>query len=357
MAKKMMRYLEEQPAVWQSILHGAACGRAAKNWRASSIKRILIVGSGSSCNAGLCAQKLFEERLGLETTVVPPTGAAAKAALLPPAETLALAVTQSGRSTNTLAAVAALRGMGFAVTALTADAASPVARAADAHVPVACGEEDVGPKTKGVTATVLTLYLLGMHLAKARGTLDAAGFDALCAMLETSCSLAEENIRRSKAFCGAHLSTLAAQPHFTAIADGPGHPVAAEGALKVLETLYVPAFAYEFEEYLHGVNNTIAPGQCNLLAPTCKENLARMQALDAYGAAKGCVNFTVTTLAVEDAPRTLRLLGSGSPYAAPFEGMLFFQVLSALGSEHKGIDCDSPKFADFYDALGTKARG
>ena len=351
-----MRYLEEQPAVWRGILHSAACRQAAANWRAGGVKRVLIVGSGSSCNAGLCAQRLFEERLGLETTVAPPTSALAKAALLPPDETLVLAVTQSGRSTNTLAAVTALQGMGFAVTALTADAASPVAGAANAHVPVACGEEAVGPKTKGVTATVLTLYLLGMHLAKARGTLNAAGFDALCAMLEASFSLAGENIRRSKAFCGAHLATLAGQPHFTVIADGPGHPVAAEGALKLLETLYVPAFAYEFEEYLHGVNNTIAPGQCNLLVPTGEETLARVQALDAYSSARGCANFTVTTLAVEEAPRTLRLFGSGSPYAAPFETMLFFQVLSALGSEYKGIDCDSPKFADFYDALGTKAR-
>lgn len=359
MGKQMMASIAEQPRIWRDILNRreALCERALRLW--AGRRRVLIVGSGSSRNAALCTQHFYEDALGIETAVVSSTGVAAPAALMNPDDTVVLAVSQSGRSTNTEAAIALLAAKGFAVVAITADAASAVAKAGDAHVLIACGTETVPAKTKGMTASVLTLYMLGLLAAVRQKRIDAVEAQRLVAFCQAAADHAEENIRRSVAFCEQHMAALATQPHYTLIADGAGLPAAGEGALKLLETLYAPASAYEFEEYLHGVNNTMVRERAHFYLPTHTENLARISALLAYSDRLGCRNWQVSALPVAADERTLTLLGSGSPHTVTFETLLFFQVLSSLGSDHLGHDCDHPRWTDFYSIMGTKsiARG
>lgn len=357
MGKLMMAAIAEQPQVWTKILNRreTLCESALRLW--GNRRRVLIVGSGSSRNAALCAQRFYEDALGIETTVASSTGVAAYAALMAPADIMVLVVSQSGRSTNTEAAIALLAARGFSVVAVTADATSAVAKAGCAHVLIDCGMETVPAKTKGMTASVLTLYVLGLLAAERQKRIGAGEVERLLTLFQAAADHAGENIRRSIAFCEAHLPALATQPHYTLIADGAGLPAAEEGALKLLETLYAPTFAYEFEEYLHGVNNTMGPGRAQFYLPAYAENLPRMCALLGYSDRLGCRNWQVTTLPVAADERTLTLLGSGSPHAAPFETLLFFQVLSSLGSAHLGHDCDRPRWADFYTVMGTKSDG
>jgi glucoselysine-6-phosphate deglycase len=357
MAIKMMKYLEEQPVVWDSILRerGKLFKDLLSGLKDYKPKRILLVGSGSSCNAALLAAQFYEEVLGLEAQAVVPTRLGALPDLLPPDGTLVFAVSQSGRSTSTMRIIERLRKANFTVVAFTADASSFVANACDLHQLIDCGEEDVGPKTKGMTATVLTLYLAGIALCVAQGRFLPEKAESLYQIFARSFAAAPENIRKCRAFCETNLKVLAEQPHFTLISDTIGYPIACEGALKVLETLYVPAAAYEFEEYLHGVNNLIQPGECNLLMPVDPKNFARMHLLDDYCKAHGCIDFIVTSDAEAGFENGLLLEGGESVYTQPFESLLLLQVLSALGSEFKKIDCDKPKFRDFYAVMETKA--
>ncbi len=206
-----------------------------------------------------------------------------------------------------------------------------------------------------MTATVLTLYLAGMVLCSAAGLLSAEKEASLCGDFLRSFTAAPKNISLCREFCEKNTKELSENAHFTFISDSTGYPSCCEGALKVLETLYVPATAYEFEEYLHGVNNIIAPGVCNVLIPVNPENFDRMHKLDDYCRAHGCRNFVVTSAQNSGFEEALQLEGSGSVFTQPFESLLFFQVLSALGSEYKHINCDKPKFTDFYNLLETKA--
>jgi glucoselysine-6-phosphate deglycase len=75
-----------------------------------------------------------------------------------------------------------------------------------------------------------------------------------------------------------------------------------------------------------------------------------------YSDDRGCLNWQVSTLDSKTDERTLALLGSGSPFTAPFETMLFFQVLSTIGSDYLGINCDTPRYPDFYDVMNTKSK-
>lgn len=355
MAEKMLQYIHEQPLVWRHILESRiALTAPLKEVLTDRLpERLLLVGTGSSGNAAMAAKPFMEQLLNREVTFTVPTRLGT---VLPPAqETMVIVISQSGRSTSTLTAVQTLRQAGFQVAAMTSDPASPVARTADLHLLIDCGEESVGPKTKGFTATVLTLYIAAMALAEAFHTVSTSEIAAYESALSCSFDAAASNIQLCRDFCTRYMEQLACQPHFTLIADGFGLATACEGALKMLETLYVPAFAYEFEEYLHGINNTICDGQCNLLVLSDISSAERMLRLDSYCRENGCFNLMVSTLSLlENETCMLQLAGSGAVYTQIFEISLFFQLLSALGSEYKGFDVDKPKFADFYCRMETK---
>lgn len=356
MARRMLEYIKEQPEVWRKITDDReSLFQGAVEKLQQPVKRIVILGSGSSYIASMAAADFYGKMLGLEAAAVVPTRLDGLLRLLNPDETLLIAVSQSGRSTSTIDAVKKWKACGFRILAVTADEQSPVAKESDVHQFIACGEETVGPKTKGMTATVLTLYLLGLALGSAWNLGDQGASDRFLEELNQAIDAAPANIEKSVEFCRNQADLLAVMPHVTILSEDAGYYAALEGALKLLETLYIPAVAYEFEEYLHGVNNTIAPGMCHLYLPAGEKNAKRMAALDHYTREKGCVNFIITVLDWEEGSHVLKLSGNQNPYLSIFETLPAFQVMSVFGSERRNIDCDKPKFPDFYGVLNTKA--
>lgn len=351
MAKLMLEYLESQPQVWRQAcqtLPGLAGQAAREMQRGGPVRRVVMVGSGSSHYAAQAAACLLEQAGGPELFAAVPTRLGQ---LEQPAPgTVYWVVSQSGKSTSTQAAAERLRAAGARVWAVTGDEASPLARCAGGHLLIPCGEERVGPKTKGMTCTLLALWLLGRALAGPGAAKQAAR------QLEPAFAAADRQLALCRAWAAGCAPVLAAAPCLTLVADGPALPLAREGALKLLETLYVPAAAWEFEEYLHGVNNIIGPGAVHLFLLRQGPNRERMQRLVEYCRARGAVCLVVDCDAdpcVDGLRLGLGCQGGGS--GLPYQALLPFQMLSALGSEAKGIDCDHPRYPDFYAALGTKA--
>lgn len=355
MAQKMKLYIEEQPAVWSHIMSSwdSLVKPAMKNLSAGHASAILLIGTGSSLNASQAAKDFFEELVGVETKVIVPTRMGK--CFTPPESTLIFAVSQSGKSTSTAAAVGELMEQGYQVIGVSSDMGSPLAKQCSSHITIDCKEEEVGPKTKGMTATILTLYMIALTAAQIWGRKQDHEIEEYIYHLKKAIEFGNDNIKTCYKFSRIHMKQWVTHPHFTWVSDGIGYPVASESALKVLETLYVPAFAYEFEEYLHGVNNTIEPGECYFWMPSTEENRERMERIYEFCSRKRCACYLITTLETKaDDERTLRLNGTGKWYTQPFETLFFSQVLSALGSEEKGIDCDKPKFPEFYQLMNTK---
>lgn len=356
MAQNMLRFTKEQPVVWKSIVdqRKALCADFVKANLGKNVKRVVMLGSGSSNNASVMAQEFFQKLLGIEVLAVAPTRLGAMRKLLDAETTLCWAVSQSGKSTSTIAVIDELHADGFSVTAVTANPESPIAKQCDSHVLIACGEETVGPKTKGMTATALTLFLMGMELTLAQGKLAQSDYDQTIADLYQSFTLADANIEASIAWSRKNKDLIAKAPHFIIVAEGMNYSVSLEAALKLLETLYIPVFPYEFEEYLHGVGNTIDANSYMFYLVSNSYNRERMLRLNEYSAAHGSNNLLITHGAPTGIENELYLQTSGNDFTLPFETLLPFHVISALNSEDKGIDCDHPKFKDF-SIMGTKA--
>lgn len=372
MAEKMKRYIKEQPQIWQKtlqLLPETVCKAAKEMCGAdAAVRRVVMIGSGSSHYAADAACRLLikDGNIDFFATVPEAMGSLEN----PDENTVYWAVSQSGKSTSTEQAVTRLRKGGARIATFTADPEFPLfdaerlqtAMPAASHAPdgptvpvyveIPCGTEDVGPKTKGMTTTLLTLWLAGQALLC---SFDSQKVAKKASRLIPAFQNFTENLVFSSSFAEVHSALLSAAPCITVIAEGAAFPLAQEGALKLLETLYVPAFAWEFEEYLHGVHNSMAEGSVFLFVLRPGPDLERMKRLAAYCRAQGCVCLLIDCTGHEPADSfTLPLICSGPEEALGYSLLLPFQVISAVVSEYKGIDCDRPRFPDFYAAMGTK---
>ena len=357
MAQRMLAYTREQASVWRAILDGrkTLTEEFVKTHQAEPLHRFVLVGAGSSNTAAQLAKEILERLLQVEVTVAVPTRIDTLLPLLPPSGVVFFAISQSGRSTNTEGAAAKIRAAGRCVAAVTANPQSPVAQLCGSCVPVLCGEETVGPKTKGMTATALTLTLLGMELALAKGLLTEAKYQETIEALYRAADCAAENVEASATWCTRH-KELASAPHMIVVADGMTLPAAMEGALKILETLYIPVFAYEFEEYLHGVGNTINADSWLIFLSSDTGDRQRFMRLYEFAGEHGSHNYMISAGASAGCEGELCLRSSGNELTLPFEVLMPFHVISALLSEEKGINCDLPQFSDFAQRLNTKAQ-
>lgn len=355
MGEKMKQYIKEQPAVWQHILDArkALTADFVAAFRSTDFKRLVLVGSGSSCNASRMAKNFFEAQLGIETAVIEPTRLAPVMKLYGEGA-IFIASSQGGGSTSTLATVKEIRAAGYRVAGITTDTTSPIAQSCDTHVLIDIGEEAVGPKSKGMTSTVLTLYMAVMELLLAQGRLDEALYNSTLAALVESFRLAVGNIEACAAWCEGEGKKLAAAPHISLIAEGDDTPVMSEGALKMLETLHVPVAYYEFEEYLHGVNYTINPENWCIQVTDPANDRERMLRLRDFALEHGSHCFVVSTGIPTGIVGELFLQATGNGATRPFETLLPFQMISARLSEEKGINVDVRFFPDYHSKLATK---
>lgn len=359
MAKQLLNYIKEQPEVWEQILGSreqifADFSHDMKNL---PMEHLIFVGSGSSYIASLIAAEFAGSAAGFDCRVMTPAEAIRYRGSYDKGKTLVLASSQSGKSVSTMNAIGPWKEAGYVVAGITADSSSPVAKLADFHYLVACGEETVGPKTKGMTSTVLVLELLVLEAAIKEKRISREEAETIISGFTLGIRAARANIVLCEEYFKENISRFKQHKHAVVIADAESSLAAREGALKLLETWYVPVFSYEVEEYTHGIQNTITEGICNLFVVSEKENCSAMEKLTAYCEEKGCDNWVISTVkGIRTKANLLELEKGGASFTTPFEILPAFQYLSAFGSEDRGIECDRPKFHDFYDCLGTKSK-
>lgn len=356
MADKMMAYLKEQPSIWQHITgekERVTADFVAK-FKAFPLKQIVAIGTGSSYNAACASAQAYADYLGVPLIPAMPSRVLSTLPLYGPENTLVFFISQSGESTNTIKLLEEIKAKGYHTVGLTQLEGSSVATKSEVFVPIDCGEETVGPKTKGYTSTALCLDMLALELAKARGSVDASTYAQAYASLDAAFAMATEHIAASQAWCTLHTKEMSAAPHMMIVADGNHYPVMQEGALKILESLYMPVIAYEFEEYLHGVQCSIDENSHILFVIPDGENRERMLRLHAFHQAHGGTNYVIALDKTTGINGELLLNSAGGGIAAPFTTVLPAQVISAQVSADKGINCDTSKFPDFVKALGTK---
>jgi glucosamine--fructose-6-phosphate aminotransferase (isomerizing) len=346
----MAKEIHEQPSVIANALaHYLAPDRrsvrsgAELDW--AGIDRLVMIACGTAHYATHVARYWFESlaRLPVEIDVAseyryrePPVGP----------RTLALVVSQSGETADTLAALRYAKAQGAAIVSVINVETSTIARESDHALPIFAGPEIGVASTKAFTAQLVALAVLAIEAGRARGRLEEEGearlaeaLAALPGLLSTALTLEPEVAEVAR--------ELAKARDVLFLGRGPLYPLALEGALKLKEISYIHAEGYASGELKHGPIALIDEGvPVIVLAPSdalFDKTVSNMQEVMARDG---------RVLLVSD--RTgLAHAGAGvwrslaMPAADPFVTPILYAVPAQLLAYHtavtKGTDVDQPR--------------
>ncbi len=226
---------------------------------ALAIRRIDLIGCGTSWHAALIGRRLLEELAG-----IPASAEIASEYRYRPrpteAGTYALAISQSGETADTLAALRATREAGARTGAICNVVGSSIAREADGVLYTRAGPEISVASTKAFTTQVTALLLLALTLGRLRGRLDPARAGQLTEALLQAPEKIAGLVGRVGPQVEAMAGRYASASDFLYLGRGYGYPLALEGALKLKEVSYVHAEGYPSGELKHGPIALIADG-------------------------------------------------------------------------------------------------
>jgi glucosamine--fructose-6-phosphate aminotransferase (isomerizing) len=223
---------------------------------ARGVRRIKILGCGTSYHAGQIGAQLIEELARIPADAEPASEFRYRNAVVDP-DTLYVAVSQSGETYDVLAAVQELKRKGARVLGVVNVVGSAIARESDGGMYVHAGPEVCVVSTKCFTNTVVAFALLALHLGRVRdlsvadGRRILAGLRRLPEQIEQVLKTEPDIKRLATHFADARSMLFVGRVR--------GCPVAREAALKLKEVSYVHAEAYPASELKHGPLALVEP--------------------------------------------------------------------------------------------------
>jgi glucosamine--fructose-6-phosphate aminotransferase (isomerizing) len=218
--------------------------------RAQSLKRLVTVACGTSYYSGLVG-KFYIEQLARLTVEVDYASEFRYRDPLMDAATALLAITQSGETVDTLAAIEEARTKNALVWSIVNAIGSQAMRVSDGVITMNAGPEIGVASTKAFTTSIVDQYLLALYLAQWRGTLTPEQLRCYiqdAAQLPNLISRALEQEKTIQALA----EKLCDAANFLYLGRGIQYPIALEGALKLKEISYIHAEGYPAGEMKHG---------------------------------------------------------------------------------------------------------
>ncbi len=214
------------------------------------IEQVHIVACGTSYHAGLVARYQLEQLAGIGCSAEVASEYRYRNPVVPP-NTLFIAISQSGETADTLAALAQASGAGYLATVAICNVPeSSLVRAADLVMMTRAGPEIGVASTKAFTTQLVALQLLQLAIMRARGR-HAEQLPRLVADLCRLPALVQGALQRDQQI--EHMAeAFAERQHSLFLGRGNHYPVALEGALKLKEISYIHAEAYPAGELKHG---------------------------------------------------------------------------------------------------------
>ena len=350
----MLKEIHEQPtAIADTIaerfhhgeLHLDGIGLTDDELRA--MNRVLIVGCGTALHAGLVGRYLIEEWGGVATEADVASEWRYRNGVFDP-KTLVIAISQSGETADTLAAMQIARERGARVVAVTNIMGSAVSRAADGVLYTRAGLEIGVAASKTFTSQVTLMTLLALHLGAVRGNLSTQQVAEIGNELRGLPDLVQRILDDSA--MDAQLDMLADRfahdRFFLYLGRHLGLPICQEGALKLKEISYIPTDAYAAGEMKHGPiallgddTPVVAVATDSHVFEKMASNLEEVRARGAHVIAVGTEGNTTIAQHAEHVlyvPRT-------RPELQPILAVIPLQILAYKIAGRLGLDVDRPR--------------
>ncbi|MBQ4493206.1 MAG: glutamine--fructose-6-phosphate transaminase (isomerizing) [Elusimicrobiaceae bacterium] len=338
----MLKEIHEQPQSAQDTLLTLKAGLkdsfGLTKEEAKKIKGIYLVACGTAYHAALCAKYMLEDYAQIPVEVE--TASEFKYRKIAFCKDwLFIAVSQSGETADTIAAIKNAKAAGLKVMSVCNVLGSTITRLSDITLYTHCGPEISVASTKAFTSQLVVLYSFALNLSFALGHLEKASFDKFYTSLEKLPKLMKQVLVQEEKIKQI-AKKIYAKNDFIFLGRNSAYPIALEGALKLKEISYLHAEGFAAGEIKHGPIAVIEEGTPVLAlvakGPLEEKMLSNCQEVKARGAALITIS---DDMALTDAVQV------------PFEQEFLFPILSAIVLQFfayyiavfRGRDVDRPR--------------
>lgn len=349
----MQKEIHEQPAVIGDTLH-TVLNPATQTitlpdlpFDLAAVPKITIGACGTASYAGMVAKYWFESLSRLPTEV--DIGSELRYRETPlPEGGLALFVSQSGETMDTLEALRYARQQGQSILSIVNVPESTIARSSDAVIQTKAGPEIGVASTKAFTTQLTVLACLAIAAAKARGHLSRQREAELASALAEVPGRAAEVLNHDD-YIREIAQTVAEARDVFFMGRGSAYPIAMEGALKLKEISYIHAEGYAAGEMKHGpialIEENVPVVMIAPSGPLFEKTASNVQEMVSRG---GRVIFLSDAAGIQKMSRMAKPFASielpkVDPFVAPILYTIPVQLLAYHTAVWKGTDVDQPR--------------
>jgi len=308
------------------------------------VKRVQIIACGTALHAGYIARYMIEGLAGIPVDVDYASEFRYREPRLVPG-TLAIAISQSGETADTLAAVRLAKELGAKVACICNVNGSTQVRDSDHAILTHAGPEIGVASTKAFTAQVIASYLIAVRMGRSRGWLSAQRGRELLEELrllrpKVESLLSESEVDQLRALARQHVDAKG----FLFLGRGINYPVALEGALKLKEISYMHAEGYPAGEMKHGPIALIEPSMTVVVVNTrgrlAEKVRANIEQVKARGGVVVSIGSDPESHAIADGSFNVP---ECSEWLSPVLNTIPLQLLSYYIADLRGCDIDKPR--------------
>ncbi len=307
----------------------------------SNISKIVIVACGTAMHAGLSAKATFENLCRIPVEVDVASEFRYKNPLVNK-NTLAIFISQSGETADTIGALKIAKEKGATTLAISNVIGSSITREADLFIYTHAGPEIAVASTKAYTAQVTLLNILAFYIAQVLGYIDNKLIKSLKEDLFELPNKIETILENTEEIINISKDIYSAKDAFF-LGRGIDYPVAMEGSLKLKEISYIHSEAYAAGELKHGpialINDdfpVIAIVTDEVLASKTVSNIQEV-------ISRGAKTIVITTENVSKAFNYIIKIPKTNQYLTPILSVIPLQLLAYYISKEKGLDVDKPR--------------
>ncbi|MCR5420792.1 MAG: glutamine--fructose-6-phosphate transaminase (isomerizing) [Lachnospiraceae bacterium] len=347
----MMKEIHEQPTAVKDTINAYIKdkeidfeGVGIKDEELKTLSQIHISACGSAYHVGMVAQYVIEKLVRIPVRVELASEFRYRDPILSP-DSLVIAISQSGETADTLAAVREAKGRGIKTMGIVNVVGSTIARESDHVMYTMAGPEIAVATTKAYSAQLVAIYLLAVKLAYVKGTIDKKRMEELIGELKALPAKIERSLEDKE-----RLQWFTAK--FSNVHDvffigrGIDYAISLEGSLKMKEISYVHSGAYAAGELKHGTISLVEDGtliigvltQQDLYEKTVS-NMVEVKSRGAYLCGiTGSGNYEI-----EDTVDFTVYIPKTEPIFEASLAVIPLQLMGYYMSVARGLDVDKPR--------------
>ena len=348
----MMKEIHEQPKAVEDTLNSVLKGDAfdltdlgLDEEEIRKLRQIYIVACGSAYHVGVAAQYIFEDLAQIPVRVELASEFRYRKPLLEPEGSLAIIISQSGETADSLAALREAKEKGVRTLGIVNVVGSSIAREADNVFYTLAGPEISVATTKAYSTQLIDVYVLAVQFALIRGTITEEAYAGYIQEMKTLPDKIRRIIEDKERLQWFAAKQVNARDVFF-IGRGLDYAISMEGSLKMKEISYIHSEAYAAGELKHGTISLIEDGtlvigvatQPGLYEKTvsnmveCKSRGAYLMGLTSYG------NYNM-----EDTADFVTYIPKTDPHFVTSLAVIPLQLMGYYVSVAKGLDVDKPR--------------